>query len=133
MKSVMFSVEINQINIMCTIKLIRNALFPIFMSLILCSCFFDSKPAGYCVKNCTKDTLLIDLTVSDTLSNDMYWNLHCRDTIDLISMDTTSVNVHGKKNVIFNYYCVAPGTKSRGFWPMNSDTFYIYILSNGVL
>ena len=124
----MFSVEINQINIMCTIKLIRNALFPIFMSLILCSCFFDSKPAGYCVKNCTKDTLLIDLTESDTLSNDMYWNLHCRDTIDLISMDTTSVNVHGKKNVIFNYYCVAPGTKSRGFWPMNSDTFYIYAI-----
>lgn len=73
---------------------------------IFVSCVIDIKPAGYCVKNCTKDTLLIDLTESDTLSNDMYWNLHCRDTIDLISMDTTSVNVHGKKNVIFNYYCV---------------------------
>ena len=88
----------------------------------------DTKPLGYSVKNCTKDTLLIDLTESDTLSNDMYWNLHCRDTIDLISMDTTSVNVHGKKNVIFNYYCVAPGTESRGFWPMNSDTVYIYTI-----
>lgn len=95
---------------------------------IFVSCVIDIKPAGYCVKNCTKDTLLIDLTESDTLSNDMYWNLHCRDTIDLISMDTTSVNVHGKKNVIFNCYCVAPGTKSRGFWPMNSDTFYIYTI-----
>ena len=100
-------------------------LFPTFF---LSSCVMDSKPLGYSVKNCTKDTLLIDLTESDTLSNDMYWNLHCRDTIDLISMDTTSVNVHGKKNVIFNYYCVAPGTKSRGFWPMNSDTFYIYTI-----
>lgn len=78
-------------------------LFVLFPTFFLSSCVMDSKPLGYCVKNCTKDTLLIDLTESDTLSNDMYWNLHCRDTIDLISMDTTSVNVHGKKNVIFNY------------------------------
>ena len=95
---------------------------------ILNSCVLDSKPLGYCVKNCTKDTLLIDLSESDTLNNDMYWNQHCKDTIGLISIDTTSVYIRGKKVVIFNFYSVAPGTKSGGFWPMNSDTFYLYTI-----
>ena len=105
----MFSVEINQINIMCTIKLIRNALFPIFMSLILCSCFFDSKPLGYCVKNGTKDTIV------------------------LMSEDTTSVYIHGNKVVIYNFYRVLPGTVSRGFWPIYSDSFYVYTIKWNVV
>ena len=133
MKRVTFSVEINQINIMCTIKLIRNALFPIFMSLILCSCFFDSKPLGYCVKNGTKDTLLIDVTDSDSLNSDMYWDLHSKDTIVLMSEDTTSVYIHGNKVVIYNFYRVLPGTVSRGFWPIYSDSFYVYTIKWNVV
>ncbi len=104
------------------------SLLAFFQSFFLGSCVLDSKPLGYSVKNCTKDTLLIDLSESDTLNNDMYWNLHSRDTIGLISMDTTSVYICGKKVVIFNFYCVAPETKSGGFWPINSDTFYIYTI-----
>ena len=68
-------------------------LFPTFF---LSSCVMDSKPLGYSVKNCTKDTLLIDLTDSDSLNSDMYWDLHSKDTIVLMSEDTTSVYIHGK-------------------------------------
>lgn len=113
---------------MGAIKLKRNVLFPSFMSLILSSCFFDSKPLGYCVKNGTKDTLLIDVTESDTLTTDMYWDLHSKDTIVLMSEDTISAFIHGNKVVFFNFYRVLPGTVSRGFWPINSDPFYVYAI-----
>lgn len=95
---------------------------------ILSSCVLDFKSLGYCVKNSTKDTLLIDLTESDTLNDEMYWNLQSRDSIGLISTDTISVYICGKKVVIFSFYCVAPEAKSGGFLPKNSDTLYLYTI-----
>ena len=91
--------------------------------------------AGFpeCVKNGTKDTLLIDVTDSDSLNSDMYWDLHSKDTIVLMSEDTTSVYIHGNKVVIYNFYRVLPGTVSRGFWPIYSDSFYVYTIKWNVV
>ena len=105
-------------------------LFPTFF---LSSCVMVSKPLVYSVKNCTKDTLLIDLTDSDSLNSDMYWDLHSKDTIVLMSEDTTSVYIHGNKVVIYNFYRVLPGTVSRGFWPIYSDSFYVYTIKWNVV
>lgn len=100
-------------------------LFVLLQVSFLSSCVLDSKPMGYCVKNCTKETLLVNLTESDTLDSEMYWDKYSKDSI-LISTDTTSIYINGKKNVIFNYYCVEPETMSRGYFLINSDTFYLY-------
>ena len=96
--------------------------------LTLSSCILDTKPRSYCVKNCTQDTLLITLTESDTLSDEMYWGIHPGDTIDLLSTDTTSVYVHGKKVIFLNYYYVQPGAEFIGDPLLNKDTGYVYAI-----
>ena len=69
--------------------------------LVLNSCVIDTKPRGYCVKNCTKDTLFIDLTNSDTLEENFYRGVHHGDAMHLLPDDTISVYVHGKMRVLF--------------------------------
>ena len=48
--------------------------------LILNSCIFDTKSAC-CIRNCTNDTLLIDMTETSNLDSCwMYWGKHSEDT-----------------------------------------------------
>ena len=112
-----------------SIKRLSKILFlPLSLSFILSSCFFDTKPLGFCVKNCTKDTLLIDLTESDTLNDEMYWGIHIKDTIGLVPEDTTTVHIHGRKVIISNFYYVLPNSISKGIYPLNNDTCYVYAI-----
>lgn len=113
---------------MNTNKLKVIALLTLLQSFFLGSCVLDSKPMGYCVKNCTEDTLLIDLSESDTLDDGMYCDLSSKDTVGLISDDTTSLCIKDKKIVIFNYYRVMPKATSKGFFSINRDTFYLYAI-----
>ena len=49
--------------------------------LILNSCIFDTKSA-YCIRNCTNDTLLIDMTETSNLDSCwMYWGKHSEDLL----------------------------------------------------
>lgn len=49
------------------------------------------------VKNCTKDTLLLEITYSDTLDSEIYWEYYPEDTIRTMESDTICIYIHGKK------------------------------------
>lgn len=105
----------------------------LILSLVLKFCVIDIKPLGYSVKNCTKDTLFIYLTVSDTLTNDIYYGMHPEDTIGLVPEDTTWVYIHGKKVVLNNFYYVFPDSTSGGIYPLYNDTCYIYAIKKQII
>ena len=78
------------------------------ISFILNSCIFDMKSA-YGIRNCTNDTLLIDLTESSNLDSCwMYWGKHFEDTTGIQPDDTTVVYVHGEKVILSNYCRTQP-------------------------
>lgn len=98
-------------------------------SLVLNSCIIiDTSPLGYCINNCTNDTLLIDFGETKTVSDDIYWKDY-GDSVPTIPDDTTTVFIHGKQVNIRNAYRVLPNSKSEwlGF-PYNSDTCYFYAI-----
>ena len=67
--------------------------------LILNSCIFDTKSA-YCIRNCTNDTLLIDMTETSNLDSCwMYWGKHSEDTTGIQPDDTIVVYIHGEKMI----------------------------------
>jgi hypothetical protein len=93
----------------------------------------DIMPAGYCVKNCTNDTLFVDLTDSDTLTDNFYWGVHPDDTVGVFQKDTTSVYIRGKKVILYKFHCVLPDSTSWGFYPLPKETCYIYIVKKQVI
>ena len=104
--------------------------FLLLSSLALNSCIIiDTKPLGYCIKNCTNDTLLIDLDEAKNLNGGFYWKAYGRDTMITIPDDTTTVFIHGKQVDVCNAYRVLPNAKSIGFPTLfNSDTCYLYVI-----
>jgi len=82
-----------------------------FLILTICftfgSCVMDRKTSFY-IRNCTNDTLLIDLTESDTLDDDICWGKHPGDTIELDPEDTIGIYLHGKKVIFFNCVYALP-------------------------
>lgn len=101
------------------------------ISVIFGSCIIDTIPAGYGIRNCTNDTLLIEPTKSDTLDYEMYWSKNSKDTIErLLPNDTTEIYVHGEKVILRENYYTLPDS-ALYFWPNVSDrkdTFYIYAI-----
>jgi hypothetical protein len=97
-------------------KLILKLLIFIAITLNLC---FSCKKVGPVdsVKNCTNDTLILELSRVDTLDgSDAYWirdsvykYLSPTDTVLLDSGDTTMVYIHGKKVSFHNYRLTKPG------------------------
>lgn len=111
----------------------KNRLYFFLLIFVLNSCIIDSKPLGYSVKNCSKDTLFIDLTISDTLPDDIYWGTYPEDTICVDENDTTILYIHGEKIILHNFYRVLPDSTSIGVYPINKDTCYIYIIREQTL
>ena len=102
----------------------KSRLWFFLLIFVLNSCIIDSKPLGYSVKNCSKDTLFIDLTISDT---------YPEDTICVDENDTTILYIHGEKITLHNFYRVLPDSTSIGVYPINKDTCYIYIIREQTL
>ncbi len=98
------------------------------ISVIFGSCIIDTKPLGYTVRNCTSDTLLIQLTTSDTLDNELCWGKNPRDTIELAPEDTIGIRVHGEKVIYFNFFYALPDSTAGGIYPFGKDTCYIYAI-----
>ena len=59
----------------------KKILLLVFSLFFLNSCIIDYKPAGYFVYNHTKDTLLIEMTESETLTDSIYWGIHSLDSV----------------------------------------------------
>jgi hypothetical protein len=89
------------------------------------------------IKNCTNDTLILELSRIDTLDgSDAYWfrdsiykYLSPNDTVFLDSEDTTMVNIHGKNVCFLNYNLIKPGDI---YYSSDTlcylDTAYIYAI-----
>lgn len=100
--------------------------------IFLVSCVIDTIPLGYRVKNCTKDTMLIELTVSDTLEGIMVCGKNPYDTLHIDSPeDTTVVYIHGKKVIYSNYFYTLPDSESGAIFPdqLYKDPCYIYAIN----
>ena len=109
-----------------------NGRILVIMSMILVtldSCVMDKK-TFICVKNYTKDTLLIELTESDTLDDEICWGKHSGDTIELDPEDTIGIYVHGKKVFFKNcFYALPDSVLFVSPYIFNlKDTCYIYAI-----
>lgn len=95
----------------------------------LSSCVLDYKPGFYVIRNCTKDTLLLEITASDTLDDIVYWEVHREDTIrPIFPNDTIRVSVKGKEVVFSNYHYAFPDSISSYTYPLPTGVFYIYAI-----
>ena len=110
-----------------------NGRILIIMSMIfvtLDSCVMDKK-TFICVKNHTNDTLLIELTESDTLDNWIYKGKHPDDAnISVLPGNTNAVDIPGR-NVIINdfFYALPDSTLYADSYIFNlKDTCYIYAI-----
>ncbi len=81
------------------------------------------------IKNCTKDTLLVELTESDTLDDWMYWDENPKDTLWMnLPKDTTVIYVRGEKAVIKNDHYVLPDSFLFTGTIFAYDTYYIHAI-----
>lgn len=75
---------------------------------IINSCVMDYV-SSYCIKNCSVDTLYIELTTSDSLDNWLYWNrLEEKDKRPITYSDTTCVNIKGEDVILDNIFYALP-------------------------
>lgn len=99
---------------------------------VLESCVMDSK-SNRSIRNCTKDTLLIELTESKTPDNSIYYNVeNVEDTIGLILPEYTDIiYVDGKKVIIDKRHYALPNSFvlfSKEYVLSLKDTCYIYAI-----
>ena len=96
---------------------------------ILVSCVLDIKHLAYSVRNCTEDTLLVELTEADSLGESMLWGFYPVDTIEPVhSTDTISVVVHGKRIIYSSYNFALPDTISLNLDPFPRGKCYLYAI-----
>lgn len=106
----------------------KKILLLVFSLFFLNSCIIDYKPAGYFVYNHTKDTLLIEMTESETLTDSIYWGIHSLDSVLLDSeQDTICVSVKGEKVAFWQFNYVLPYSESGSIYPL-PDTCYVYVI-----
>ena len=94
------------------------------------SCVMDKK-TFICVKNYTNDTLLIELTESDTLDNWIYKGKHPDEpNIPVLPSDTNAVDIPGRKVIINDFFYALPdSTLFADSYIFNlKDTCYIYAI-----
>lgn len=93
-------------------------------------CGVCSKHRGYIARNCTSDTLLLEVTESDTLDDWMYWGVHPGDTVvNDYPYDTIEVSIKGGKTVFSTFNRIPPDSiMSDGLDPFPKDSCYIYAI-----
>ena len=95
----------------------------------LSSCVIDVI-RSYRIKNCTNDTLFIDLT-NDTLKIDVYWGqIRLYNTTEPVSDDTATVLKNEGKVDIPQFYELLPDSLTENIRQI--DTFYMYVLPKQV-
>jgi len=110
-------------------KNIDKILILVLLNLVvLNSCCIDTKHRGFVIWNCTNDTLLFDLSTSETIDDDIYWGIHPEDTFRIFPEDTISVYVKGKKTTFLNHYYAIPDTFAGRIYPFPKSTCYLYAI-----
>lgn len=104
------------------IKILVGIFFTLAVLNTFCSCIMDMKEAPFRIKNETNDTLLIDLSESDTLADWIFWS----ELDDISPNDTSNIDIAFTKAIIGHlalpntYIDVAPNVYRF------KDTCYIY-------
>lgn len=99
-----------------------------WISILLSSC--SSCQETNWIKNCTRDTLLIELTVSDTIDDWLYWDENPKDTLWMhLPEDTTVIYVNGEKTVIINTHYVLPDSFLLTGIIYTNYTYYIHAIN----
>ncbi|MBO5427194.1 MAG: hypothetical protein J5996_02065 [Prevotella sp.] len=83
------------------------------------------------IKNCTQDTLLIELAASDTLDDWLYWGENPEDTLGIMAPDTFAIYIHGDKIIIKNDYYALPDSLIRAdgyVLTLKEPYYYIYAI-----
>ena len=109
--------------------------FLIFCTYMLTSCVMD-RITSFCIRNCSSDTLYIELSESDTLDNLIYWYEDSNETMPPIrSTDTTWTYINEKKVVIDNcFYALPDSTVLVSPYSFdNKDTCYIYAIKKQMI
>lgn len=102
---------------------------------VLYSCVMD-RITAFCIRNCTNDTLYIELSESDTLDNWIYWSKYPKDTKrPIMPKDTTWIYIHRGKVVIDNFFYAPPDSMvfASPYSFKNNDTCYIYAIKHWVV
>ena len=87
---------------------------------------------SYRIKNCTNDTLFIQLKY-DTLKNYVYWGqIHLDNTAGPILEDTIAVFNDEEKVDIPFFYELLPDSLTKNIRQLYLDSFYIYVLKKQV-
>lgn len=87
---------------------------------------------SYRIKNCTNDTLFIQLKY-DTLKNYVYWGqIHLDNTAGLIPEDTIAVLKDGEEVDIPIFYELLPDSFTENIRRLYLDSFYMYVLTKQV-
>jgi hypothetical protein len=111
-----------------------NGKILIVMSIILttlASCVMD-RVTLFCIRNCSRDTLYIELAQKDTLDNLIYWD---KDSRPIFPEDTTWTYINGKKVIIDNFFYALPDSivLASPYSFNNNDTCYIYAIKRRIL
>lgn len=113
-------------------KLNNKILIFLFLGIsCLSSCVMDGI-RSYRIKNCTNDTLFIQLKY-DTLKNYVYWGqIHLDNTAGPILEDTIAVFNDEEKVDIPFFYELLPDSLTENIRQLYLDSFYIYVLKKQV-
>ena len=110
-------------------SIVRVLIWMPVIAVALHSCIIDTVPLGYAVRNCTNDTLLIELTKSDTFEGRMYCDNYPASTVGTVPEDTLVAYVHGKKTIFSSYHRMLPDSVSGYIYPLGEDTCYLYTIT----
>lgn len=94
------------------------------------SCVMDENPLVFHVKNCTGDTLLVNLTKSDTLNDGIYCGTEIYDTAHYShEYVITIMDKQGNRVLIWdNYDFTSPNSSGGGIYPLENDSCYMYAI-----
>lgn len=109
-------------------KMNKNLIIMFLGISCLSSCVIDVI-RSYRIKNCTNDTLFIQLKY-DTLKNEVYWGqIRLYNTAELVPEDTTAVFEDGEKVYVPKFYELLPDSLTENIRQIDLDSFYMYVLS----
>ena len=112
------------------VEQIRNILICMSLTLISFSSCTSCQSVRW-IKNCTQDTLLIELAASDTLDDWLYWGENPEDTLGIMAPDTFAIYIHGDKIIIKNDYYALPDSLIRAdgyVLTLKEPYYYIYAI-----
>lgn len=92
---------------------------------IFSSCIMDRKTTLY-IKNCTKDTLLIELSEADTLVNWQFWGKQAADVVS--PNDTDEVDIAFNKAIIGSFALPDSTIYIDSYIYSHYDTCYLYTI-----